>query len=216
MEHSKSEFFDTQVQSAWASASYTQRERERIDRALALADIGRGMSILEPGCGAGRLTTILADRVGSDGLVTAVDISPKMIERTRERMLGTPNCRVIHGDVEDYVKTAQPHDLIVCHNVFHHLEDKRSALSLLASALEPEGKLLIFHFLNLRQINDPRRKIHPAVLGDTIPPLEDMECLLNAVGLDIRMYSNGKDGYLLVASKRQSESMPLYRISSVA
>ena len=201
MDVSKSAFFDTQVDTAWASAPYTQQEHERIDQVLASAGLASGMNVLEPGSGTGRLTDIIAEKVGPLGLVCAVDISKKMVKRTSRRMAGVSNCRVFHCSVEEHVKTAQTYDLIICHNVFHHFQDKRTVLCALASVLKKGGKLLIFHFLSFDQINDPQRKIHPTVLNDTIPDLAEMESLCCSVGMGIDSYSDDEKGYLLTAGR---------------
>lgn len=44
-----------------------------------------GLHVLDAGCGPGRLTLPLARAVGSSGRVTAMDIQPGMLERTRAK-----------------------------------------------------------------------------------------------------------------------------------
>jgi cyclopropane fatty-acyl-phospholipid synthase-like methyltransferase len=201
MELSKSAFFDTQVNSAWAAAPYTQQEHDRIDQVLDSAGLVSGMSVLEPGCGTGRLTDIMAHKVGPEGSVCAVDISKNMVERTSERMAAASNCRVVHAFGEEYVRSTLRYDLIVCHNMFHHFQKKSEALASLGGVLKQKGELLIFHFLDIDKINDPGRKIHPAVLQDTIPDLMEMESLFNTAGLEIQTYSNDSRGYMLRAMR---------------
>src|SRR5690348_4619014 len=47
-------------------------------------DVQPGMSVIDIGCGPGRLTLPLAKGVGSQSDVTAVDIQAGMLERTQE------------------------------------------------------------------------------------------------------------------------------------
>jgi ubiquinone/menaquinone biosynthesis C-methylase UbiE len=48
-----------------------------------------GMRVLDVGCGAGFNTEGLARLVGPEGLVAAVDLQPRMLEMTRERLEGS-------------------------------------------------------------------------------------------------------------------------------
>ena len=48
-------------------------------------DIEPGMTLLDAGCGPGRLTIPAAGRVGSQGKVVAMDIQDGMLLRTREK-----------------------------------------------------------------------------------------------------------------------------------
>ena len=107
------------------------------------------MKILEPGCGTGRLTRILADRVGARGLVIAMDISAGMIDECRNRMGSLTNVQVLCVAVEDHQFSTEEFDAIVCHQVFPHFDDKSEVVSLLSRILKPSGRLwVIFHFVN--------------------------------------------------------------------
>src|SRR5919112_1691205 len=62
------------------------------------ADLGftiSGGTVVEIGCGVGRLTRVLARR--ADGVV-ALDVSPEMLALAREHNPGLPNVRWVLGD----------------------------------------------------------------------------------------------------------------------
>lgn len=62
---------------------FTHTNRARfIVETLALAP---GMAVVDAGCGPGRLTVPLAQRVGPDGRVVALDIQPGMLARARQK-----------------------------------------------------------------------------------------------------------------------------------
>lgn len=198
----KAAFFDTQAQSRWACAPYDQLEHDRINRILSLSGLKKGMKVLEPGCGAGRLTEIVSGMVGSDGRVCAVDFSERMSLEAVKKTKGLSNCEVIHAGVDDHLKVAQGYDMIICHNMFHHLEEKARSLSLLGNALNTRGYLIIFHFFQFHEINDPRRKIHDAVMNDTIPHIREMESICVSSGLNVEYFRNDSNGYFLKMSQR--------------
>jgi 2-polyprenyl-3-methyl-5-hydroxy-6-metoxy-1,4-benzoquinol methylase len=45
-----------------------------------------GMKVLDAGCGPGRLTVPIAEKIGPQGEVTAVDIQPGMLHRAQEKV----------------------------------------------------------------------------------------------------------------------------------
>jgi SAM-dependent methyltransferase len=53
-----------------------------------LLDIQPGARVVETGCGTGRDSRFIVDRIGRDGSLYALDISVAMLEKTRERLRG--------------------------------------------------------------------------------------------------------------------------------
>jgi SAM-dependent methyltransferase len=92
------------------------------------------------------------------------------------------------------------YDLILCHQVFPHFEDKREVLKTLASALKPGGRVVVIHFINLDEINDRHRKAGTAVEMDMMPGQDEMKCLFNETGLEIEFILDDHLGYFLSAS----------------
>ena len=142
MNHEKAVFFDAEAAAPWAVAPFGAEDQPKIARLLAAAAIRPGAWVLEPGCGTGRVTTILADAVGPDGRVIALDISQKMIEACRDRVGGRENVRVAQAAVEEYALAPETVDVIVCHQVLPHFDDKPAALAALVRVLKPLGRLL--------------------------------------------------------------------------
>ncbi|MGC8602722.1 MAG: class I SAM-dependent methyltransferase [Desulfomonilaceae bacterium] len=126
----KAEFFNTQVNEPWAADQYNFDELNKINRMLNLSIIGEGMRILEPGCGTGRLTRILADRVGATGFVLAMDISERMVDECREKVNSLTNVQVSCAAVENHDFSTSQFDAIICHQVFPHFDDKNKVTHL--------------------------------------------------------------------------------------
>ena len=199
MIYSKSEFFDAQVQTDWASGDYTSVDSNKIHKMLDLALIREGSKILEPGCGTGRLTRILADRVGSNGEVLAVDISPKMIEACLRNVAQRANVEAVCAAVEDYPLPPGAFDAVVCHQVFPHFDDKLQVLCLFAKILKPQGTLVIFHFINSSHINKMHREAHAVVESDLMPSEAIMREMFAFAGIRIDFLKDDEDGYLLIS-----------------
>jgi 2-polyprenyl-3-methyl-5-hydroxy-6-metoxy-1,4-benzoquinol methylase len=102
-----------------------------------------GSAVLDVGCGIGRWSLELA-RQGHD--VTAVDLSPRMIERAeaRAREAGVV-CRFAVGDAAR-LALDRTFDLILCVTVLQHITDPvaaETAIARLAAHLSPGGELVL-------------------------------------------------------------------------
>lgn len=120
-------------------------ERHAIVEALALAT---GSQIADIGAGTGFFTALLAEKVGRNGAVYAVEISPKFLEHLRERFAGeepTP-IQVIEGTRNSVELTPSSVDAAFICDVYHHFESPKDSLASLHSAIRPGGSLILIDF----------------------------------------------------------------------
>lgn len=200
MNQAKAAFFDSETQSDWSSKEYTAEELGKIERIFEAAGIERGLSVLEPGCGSGRLTKLVSLRLGDRGQVFASDISSRMMEQAVRRVEGSVNVRFFMGAIENANIGMNSFDVVLCHNVFPHFDDKPLALRKLKFGLKPTGRLIISHFMNSSEINSLHRKVSPAVASDFLPGHQEMKTLFEAAGLSIEYILDDEQGYLLKAT----------------
>ena len=115
--------------------------------AVALA-LPAGSRLLDVGCGSGWLSEYFA-RLGYD--VTGIDISPDLIEISRERVARVPygvdhetplRCRFITHDIES-APLAETFAAVICYDSLHHFEDERAVIRHLAQMVEYGGLLFI-------------------------------------------------------------------------
>src|SRR5690606_29392878 len=108
--------------------------------------------VLDLGCAGGRNTVLLVER-GFD--VWAIDASPAMVERTRERVRsllgpGAARERVQTGHMDDLSRFADGwFDLVVALGIYHSARSMRewdAAVGGTARVLRPGGRLLVNHF----------------------------------------------------------------------
>ncbi len=119
-------------------------ELERVLDTLALQP---GDSVADIGSGSGLFTRPLAQRVGPEGLVYAVDIDPILlahVERTADAA-GLENIVPVLA-VEDDPMLPAPVDLVLIINTLHHIEGRESYLATLRSYLRPGGSIAIIDF----------------------------------------------------------------------
>lgn len=122
---------------------FTKTNRARfIVETLALSD---GMTVLDAGCGPGRLTVPLAQGVGPTGRVVALDIQPGMLARARVKTenAGCSNVEFIAAALGDDTLPEDHFDRIVLVTVLGEIPDRAAALGALFRALKPGGILAI-------------------------------------------------------------------------
>jgi trans-aconitate 2-methyltransferase len=96
---------------------------------------------LDAGCGTGRVTRLLAERLPR-GRVMAVDGSAEMVREARARLADLGDrVRVIQGDLLE-LAPPEPADLIVSTATFHWILDHDRLFGRLAAALAPGGRLV--------------------------------------------------------------------------
>ncbi len=92
------EFFD-RLAPGWDAAERPDIG-ERLERVVREAGIAPGMRVLDVGCGTGVIIPFLLNALQGTGGVTAVDISPGMLEVARGK--GFPDCvRFVLADVTE-------------------------------------------------------------------------------------------------------------------
>lgn len=104
-----------------------------------------GMSVLDAGCGPGRLTIPLGRAVGPEGDVLAVDIQPRMLDRAREkaRIAGLTNIRFQRADIGERKIGESRFDRAVLVTVLGEIPDRESALREIHRALKGGGILSV-------------------------------------------------------------------------
>lgn len=100
-----------------------------------------GRSLLEVGSGLGDFAALFDGHV--DRLVVS-DNDPYCLERLRERYRGRTDVEVLDLTLPCPVPVHEPVDTIVAVNVLEHIADDVHALSLLAAALAPGGRVVLW------------------------------------------------------------------------
>src|SRR4051794_39063554 len=133
---------------------------EALDKLLGVAgaEIAAGATVVDVGCGIGRLTRPLAARAAH---VKVLDVSSEMIERARRLNPELSNVEWIHGDGESLrpVEDASA-DAVISHVVFRHIPDPEITLGYvreMGRVLKPGG------FAAFEISNDP--SLHRATIG---------------------------------------------------
>ena len=113
------------------------------DLLLARSRVAAGESVLEIGCGTGATTVPLAEAVGPNGRVVAVDLSEPMLEGARKRVAesGLGNITLLPADAQVHPFAPDEFDLITSRFGVMFFADPFAAFSNLLPAAPPGGRL---------------------------------------------------------------------------
>jgi ubiquinone/menaquinone biosynthesis C-methylase UbiE len=111
--------------------------------------VKEGMSILEIGPGSGTFTFTVAEQVGAEGRVHAIDIQESIVITLREKVeeMGLENVEVRQASAYELPYPDQFFDRIFMITVLGEIPDKRKALTEIKRVLNDEGLLAIGEFL---------------------------------------------------------------------
>ncbi|UTD28155.1 class I SAM-dependent methyltransferase [Bradyrhizobium sp. WD16] len=112
-----------------------------LDELLHRADIRPGERVIDIGCGCGASAIALAERVGSNGHVTALDISAEMLARARQRTPAALEIDYLQADAASHPFAKEAADALVSRFGVMFFDDPVQAFTNLAAALRRGGRL---------------------------------------------------------------------------
>jgi SAM-dependent methyltransferase len=130
-------------------------------------------TVLDLGCGDGRLAALVLEARSSVRQILAVDRSPTMLGRARERFRAEPRVTVRQWDLAEPIVPLGTFDVVVSGFAIHHLEShrKRDLFCEVAGQLRPDGL-----FANLEVVASATPELHAeflAAIGRTADDPED-------------------------------------------
>ena len=103
-----------------------------------------GNVILDLGCGTGELSAHLAELVGRDGKVVAVDPDTARVKLAQKTHGGISNLAIQEGSASNFPGMgSQCYDVVFSNFVLHWIQDKHEAFKNSFQSLKPGGKILL-------------------------------------------------------------------------
>jgi len=132
-----------------------------------VADLREGETVLDLGSGAGLDCFIAASRVGPQGKVIGVDMTPEMVKKAQEnaKKHNVDNVDFRLGDIENLPVETGTADVIVSNCVINLSSDKQRAYDEAYRVLKPGGRLAISDIALTEELPEKIRQSIKAIAG---------------------------------------------------
>jgi arsenite methyltransferase len=127
-----------------------------------LGELTTGERVVDVGCGAGIDSLIAAKKVGPEGRVIGVDMTPAMLEKARQAAneTGLANVEFREGYAEALPVEEGWADVVISNGVLNLMPDKAAVLEEVSRVLKPGGRLQIGDILVQKAVPESaKRKI---------------------------------------------------------
>jgi ubiquinone/menaquinone biosynthesis C-methylase UbiE len=107
-----------------------------------------GQSVADVGAGTGLFIPLLAEKVGSEGVVYAVDISPRFIEHMEKKVADAKlgQVKTVLSNERSVALPPRSVDVVFSSDAYHHFVYYQDMLASISRALKPGGQFIVVDF----------------------------------------------------------------------
>ncbi|MBL8076419.1 MAG: arsenite methyltransferase [Anaerolineales bacterium] len=153
---------------------------------ITLASLKPGQTVLDLGSGAGLDCLLAAQKVGPEGRVIGVDMTPEMIERARSntKRVKATNVEFRQGYLEELPVDSNTVDVIISNCVINLSPDKEKVFNEAFRVLAPGGKLAVSDIVTDGELPEMVRRSLSAWAGCVAGAVEAKEyiAMMESVG----------------------------------
>ncbi|MEW6302553.1 MAG: class I SAM-dependent methyltransferase [Verrucomicrobiota bacterium] len=125
-----------------------REEEEKPDAMVEALKLKSGDVVADIGAGTGYVSWRMAQKVGENGTVFAVDIQPEMLELLAKKMAGrgVKNVKGVLGTITDPKLPENAVDLVVMVDVYHEFSHPYEMMSAICKSLKPGGRVVFVEY----------------------------------------------------------------------
>jgi arsenite methyltransferase len=168
---------------------------------VALASLKEGEVVLDLGSGAGLDVFMAAEKVGKNGKVIGVDMTPEMVQKAQEnaRTIGSKNTEFRLGEIEKLPIEDESVDVIISNCVINLAPDKEKVFQEAFRVLRRGGRLMVSDMVVIKTLPDEVRESLNAYTGciaGAVPEAQYLKLIREAGFQQVRVVEKSGTGYL--------------------
>jgi ubiquinone/menaquinone biosynthesis C-methylase UbiE len=138
-----------------------REQEEKPSQLVELLDLKRGAAVADIGAGTGYISWRMAQKVGPNGRIYAVDIQQEMLDLLAEKMKarGVQNVTPVLGTITNANLPANSIDLAIMVDVYHEFSHPYEMMKSIHTALKPGGRLAFVEY-RAEDLNVPIKPVH--------------------------------------------------------
>ena len=131
-----------------AYEGFNRDQWQQQDRVVQSLQLRPGERVADVGSGSGYFTFALANAVGPEGKVYAVDVDEEMNNIVAQRAMkeGVGNIEVILAKPDDPSLPSTGIDLVFTSNTYHHIDNRVNYFANLRKYIRPNGRVAVIDF----------------------------------------------------------------------
>lgn len=154
--------------------------------------VSSGQTVLDLGSGAGLDLLLAAQKVGPQGKVIGVDMTPAMLDKARENIAraGAVNIEIRRGEMENLPVADASIDWVISNCVINLSPDKEKVFAEIARVLKPGGGMVVSDIVTLGTIPDEAKedlRVWAGCVGGALPEADYLACAVGAGLEDVRV-----------------------------
>ena len=196
---SKQQYFD-ELAERWDELCEPERVAGLVRDGLEHMGLAPDEHVVDLGCGTGILAGLLLEQLGPAGSVTAVDFSPGMLERAKEK-IADPRVRFVLGDAAALPLADEGADRVICLSTWPHLGDPNPVIAELWRVLVTSGVVCVWHVDSRQIINQIHRSAAGSIRSDLLEPAARLVARLTRQHFVMHEVVDDEIAYRIVATK---------------